>query len=578
MSNVLSDQKKQAVLVLGGLGFTLRDIEKRLKVRRETASQYLKDAGIPVRPPGGWGKLPRPETIQVAANWSGPSGGEVTANRVPNSKPPNETITDSLGLVSKPANETITDSESTNGEPSAELFADPWVTGSQLEVYPNRNPKGAGRKSACESHRDFIVNELSKRRNAIGIYQDLVTDFGFSAKYASVMRFVRKLRGTSRPKPSGIILTDPGQEAQVDYGQGPMVRDPNTGKYRRTRLFVLTLGYSRKSVRLLSFKSSSRIWAQFHEEAFKRLGGAPKYIVLDNLKEGVLRPDIYDPLINPLYRDVLKHYGVEALPCQVADPDRKGKVESGIGHAQKTPLKGKRYENLEEGQAYLDGWEDRWGDTRIHGTTKRQVRAMFEDEKPRLQPLPLEPFKYYNYGTRTVQLTERVEVVGAYYEVPSGLIGRELQVQWDDRIVRIINPRTGDLLREHTKIAQGTFSPSLEVRPKAVPFEVFSLLARTERIGKHIGVFCRQLHKNDGVRALGRIMGIRHLAKKYGPRTTDAACKLALDHGIFRYHFIKEYLERRGPDNAPLKFIDPLIRSLEEYRDYANHLAMGNEE
>ena len=121
-------------------------------------------------------------------------------------------------------------------------------------------------------------------------------------------------------------------------------------------------------------------------------------MILDNLREGVIDPEYYDPTLNPLFRDVLAHYGVVALPCRVRDPDRKGKVESGVGHAQKTPLKGQRFESLEEAQAYLDRWEARWADTRIHGTTKRQVGAMFAEEKPSLKRLPIEPFRYYKYG------------------------------------------------------------------------------------------------------------------------------------------------------------------------------------
>ena len=104
-------------------------------------------------------------------------------------------------------------------------------------------------------------------------------------------------------------------------------------------------------------------------------------VVLDNLREGVLTPDIYDPTLNPLYRDVLKHYGAVALPCRVRDPDRKGKVESGVGHAQKDAA-----ERVSASRA----WKKRrriWitgksaGPTRgIHGTTKRQVAAMFAEE------------------------------------------------------------------------------------------------------------------------------------------------------------------------------------------------------
>jgi transposase len=72
------------------------------------------------------------------------------------------------------------------------------------------------------------------------------------------------------------------------------------------------------------------VWAELHEKAFRRLGGSPRVVVLDNLREGVLSPDFYDPGLNPLYREVLAHYGVTALPCKVRDPDRKGKVESGV--------------------------------------------------------------------------------------------------------------------------------------------------------------------------------------------------------------------------------------------------------
>jgi transposase len=274
----------------------------------------------------------------------------------------------------------------------------------------------------------------------MAIWQDLVDGHGFAGRYASVKRFVRKLCGSPAPEARVVIETAPGEEAQVDYGTGPMVRDPQSGKYRRTRLFVLTLGHSRKSVRLLVFRSNSRVWAELHEKAFRRLGGVTRVVVLDNLREGVITPDIYDATLNPLYRDVLKHYGAVALPCRVQDPDRKGKVESGVGHAQKTPLKGQRFESLEQAQAYLDHWEERWADTRIHGTTKRQVAAMFAEEKPALRPLPVEPFRYYFYGERTVHLDGCVEVEAAYYGAPPGWIGRRVHVQWNDAHVRLIDP------------------------------------------------------------------------------------------------------------------------------------------
>jgi hypothetical protein len=185
-----------------------------------------------------------------------------------------------------------------------------------------------------------------------------------------------------------VIITAPGEEAPVDYGSGPMVRDPANGKYRRMRLFALTLGCSRKAVRLLVFQSGSRVWAELHEKAFRRLGGAARAVVLDNPGEGALTPDIYDPTLNPLRRDAPARYGAVAMPCRVRDPDRKGKVESGAGHAKRTPLRGLRFESPEEAQAYLDRWEERWANTRIHGAAKHLDGTMQQDQdRPKQTPL-----------------------------------------------------------------------------------------------------------------------------------------------------------------------------------------------
>src|SRR5580700_6423022 len=364
MGNVLEKAKQEQVVALGRLGWSLRRIEAATGVRRETAGGYLRSAGIALRTPGGWGrKAPAKAATSVT------------------------TCSDS----SKPAMEVITgfssSSPADNSKPANEV-----ITGFLPEATPEQGGKRPS--GASEAYREMIELELSRGRNAMGIWQDLVDGHGFRSSYQSVQRFVRKLRGAVSPEARVIIETRPGEECQVDYGTGPMVRDPDSGKYRGTRLFVMTLGCSRKSVRLLEFRSSTRVWAELHEKAFRRLGGTVRIVVLDNLREGVLSPDIYDPGLNPLYRDVLAHYGVTALPCKVRDPDRKGKVESGVGYAQKTPLKGKKFESLEEAQAYLDHWEQNWADKRIHGRTKRQVAAMFAAEKPFLQVLPLEPFRY----------------------------------------------------------------------------------------------------------------------------------------------------------------------------------------
>jgi transposase len=519
-------------------------------VRRETASSYLKEAGIVLRPPGNWGRAaPAKPAIEVITD----SGG---------AKP--LAAGDDDPACAKPANVVTTDF-------GAELAAS---APTAPEPKPGRSPSA----SACAPYRDTIEVGLSRGRNAMAIWQDLVDVCGFNAGYQSVRRFVRNLQGGPSPEACAVIETAPGEEAQVDYGDGPMVRDPHTGKYRRTRLFVLTLGCSRKSVRLLVFRSSSQTWAELHEKAFRRLGGATRVVVLDNLREGVLTPDIYDPTLNPLYRDVLAHYGAVALPCRVRHPDRKGKVESGVGHAKKTPLKGMRFESLPEAQAYLDHWEERWADTRIHGTTKRQVAAMFAEERPALLPLPVEPFRYYQYGERTVHLDGCVEVEAAYYSAPPGWIGRRVQVQWDIRNVRLLDPRSGQLLREHLRNARGGHQIKDEDRPKQTPLSTQQLLGRADKTGAQIGALCRGMHQARGEIAVRHILGVLSLAKKYGGATVDDACAAALEIGVCQYRFVRRYLERRPQMPLSLRQVDPLIRQLTLYRDFIQDKTKENTE
>ncbi len=525
MTNVLEQHKQQEVLALGRLGWTLRRIAQATGVHRVTVGEYLRAAGIAVRRRGR-----------------------------PGEGPPKPTISEEVSTDSTAATLATTRVVST-------------------DVGPARAPSA----SACEPYRELIDDALIHGRNAVAIYQDLVDDHGFTAKYASVRRFVAKLRGGTTPEARVVIATRAGEEGQVDYGEGPMVRWPETGTYRRTRLFLFTLAHSRKAVRLLTWRSSAQIWCELHERAFRRLGGATAVVVLDNLKEGVLTPDVYDPALNPLYRDVLAHYGAVAVPCRVGDPDRKGKVESGIGHTQRTPLQGLRFETLEAAQAYLDRWDAHWADTRIHGTTKRQVVVMFAEERPALRPLPLEPFRYYRFGDRTVHLDGCIEVEAAFYGAPPGWIGQRVHVQWNDLHVRLIHPKTRQLLREHLRAPRGWHRIDDRDRPTRTPPTTLALLGRTVTAGPSIGAVCRHIHAQGTAHSVRQILGVLALAKKHGVAVVEDAAKAALDIGVPTYRFLRKYVERRPPVPLTLRQVDPLIRQLALYRDLIDQKTGGSE-
>jgi len=262
---------------------------------------------------------------------------------------------------------------------------------------------------------------------------------------------------------------------------------------------------------------------------------------------------------------VLAHYGVVALPCRVGDPDRKGKVESAIGHTQ-AALKGLRFETLAEAQAYLDRWDARWADTRIHGTTKRQVAVMFAEERPALRPLPVEPFRYYQFGTRTVHLDGCVEVAYAYYAPPPGWLGRDVAVQWDGVHVRLLHPTTGALLREHRRQAPGRHAIHPADRPTRPPPTTLTLLAQAARAGAHVGSLCEALHRREGPAGVRRLLGVLTLVKKHGAAAVDDACAAALELQVADYRFVRRYLERHPAVPLTLRQVDPLIRDLTHYR------------
>jgi hypothetical protein len=137
----------------------------------------------------------------------------------------------------------------------------------------------AASSSACAPHRAWIEAQVALGRNAVSIYQDLVEAHGFGHAYNAVKRFVARLKARA-PERFDVLEFPPGEEAQVDYGQGAPTQT-GAGKSRRPYLFVMTLKYSGKSFRKVVWKTSQETWARLHEEAFRALGGCPKYVVLD---------------------------------------------------------------------------------------------------------------------------------------------------------------------------------------------------------------------------------------------------------------------------------------------------------
>ena len=428
--------------------------------------------------------------------------------------------------------------------------------------------------SACQSHREWIEQQVVMGRNAQSIYQDLVELRGFGHRYNSVKRFVRALKARE-PERFDVLEALPGEEAQVDYGLGALTRRPN-GKYRRPWLFVMTLKYSGKSFRKVAWKADQETWARLHEEAFRTFGGSVQYVVLDNLKQGVIRPDLYEPAYNPVYAAMLAHYGAVADAARVADPDRKGTVESAIQHTQSTALKGRKFESIEEQNAWLAHWEERWAAPRIHGRKKRQVLAMFAEEKPALKPLPSERFRYFKQGTRTVDDSGLVQVDRSYYAATPAAPFSEVTVRGFEHDIEILDA-AGTLLRRHPRsLRAGHF----EILPSDRIFnpsrETARLLHKASQIGPHSARLAREIFARLGRPGQKAIYGMANLPRRYTREAIEKACEKVLSLSTPSYQALKRVLEHYAAEQEARAAADPVtlqqsgthIRALEEYHAF----------
>lgn len=409
-------------------------------------------------------------------------------------------------------------------------------------------PAAVAVKSLCDAHRPFIEAQLRLKRNAMAIYQEMVDQHGYTGAYNSVKRFCAKLR-VVEPEQFDRLSFLPGEEMQVDYGEGAPTRIPGKQGFRKPRLFVATLRYSRRSFRRVVWNSDQETWARLHEQAWRYFGGSCRYVVLDNLKEGVLKPDLYEPELNPVYAATLKHYDVVADPARVRDPNRKGTVENAIGHTQATALKGKCFESIEEQNDFLEHWEITWAASRIHGSEHRQVQAMFEEERPHLQALPLLEMQYFTESERTVCDDSCVRVDHSSYAARPAPIGSKVLVRQFTHRIEIRDLKTQELLRTHAKAERaGSVVLPKEERVFNPSRETLFILDQAKAIGPHADQLCRMLFDIEGRVGQRKLWGIVGMAKKYPRRFIDSACQRAIEDGVHSYKHVKAITEKLVAD------------------------------
>lgn len=194
--------------------------------------------------------------------------------------------------------------------------------GRRIQNQPSAHRLRGRPASACEPFRSVLEAGSGPRAStAQRLYQDLVSEHGFTGGYDSVKRFVREWRATT-PSPFRRMEAAPGEEVQIDYGQGAWVIEADGTRYR-PHLLRLILSASRKGYTEVFRRQTTESFIRGVENGFRAFGGVPATCVIDNMKAAVTRVDWFDPEINPKVRDFAEHYGTVFLPTRPAMPRHK---------------------------------------------------------------------------------------------------------------------------------------------------------------------------------------------------------------------------------------------------------------
>jgi transposase len=434
--------------------------------------------------------------------------------------------------------------------------------------------------SACEPYREVILARLEQGLTAQRIWQDLVAEHGFTAQYHSVRRYVRKL-GQAIRLPFRRMECAPGEEAQVDFGQGAPVIGPD-GQRKRPHAFRIVLSHSRKGYSQAVWRQSTEDFLRALEDAFWHFGGVPRTLVIDNLKAAVSKADWYDPDLNPKIRDFCRHYGTVILPTRPRMPRHKGKIEGGVKYIQSNALKGRTFESLADQNRHLLEWEQTVADTRIHGTTQKQVRKCFEDvERPTLLPLPAMRFPSFQEGRRIVNRDGHIEMAKAYYSVPPEYLGRTMWVRLESRLVRIFDDRMRQIT-EHIRVEPGRFS----THPQHISARKISgvergsawMLRKVSLIGPKSARWSEAMLACRGIEGVRVLQGLMNMTHRHPADAIEKACEIAHSHGAYHLRDVRTVINRQAARQEQFAFAEEheIIRSLSEYGELV-HSAFNKE-
>lgn len=408
--------------------------------------------------------------------------------------------------------------------------------------------------SSVEPYREQVLKMRQAGVEIAAIWQRL-QERGYEGSYQAVWRFVQQLEPKT-PEVTVRVETQPGEEAQVDFGYGGRMIDPTTGRLRKSWAFVMTLSWSRHQYVEFVFDQTVETWLRLHRQAFAYFGGVPERVVVDNLKAAIVRACWEDPLVQQAYRECAEHYGFRIAPCRPATPRHKGKVEKGgVHYVKRNFLGGRDATTVTQANQDVLRWCEETAGQRWHGTTKEKPMERFASvEQAQLQPLPDAPYDLAVWKEATLRRDCHLTFDNAYYSAPHRLVDERLRIRGGCREVRIYT-QDYQLVATHER---ATRPGQRQTHPAHLPPElaegVYLDREGCQRAAQDIGPATAQvveaLLADPVVERVHMVRRLLKLRDRYSDRRLEAACARALSFGDGSYMTIKRIL-LRGQETAP---------------------------
>lgn len=398
-----------------------------------------------------------------------------------------------------------------------------------------------------EGRRELIASMLETNTVAT-VHQRLRDEHALKVSVTSLRRYVwqafpdRKQLAVTVPRPP----VPPG-EAQIDYGYLGRWLDPVANRVRRVWAFVIVLACSRHMfVRpVLSMDQTS--WVAAHLAAWEYFGSVPERLVIDNLKTGVIKADLYDPRLNRAYAEMAAHYGCLIDPARAEKPRDKPRVERMMPYVRDSFWRGRSFGSVPGMQSGAVSWCTDTAGTRAHrgvGMDGAQPIVVFAAvEAPVMLPLPPAPFELVKWVSAKVAPDCHVHVDKVLYSVPWKNIGRQVDARVGETVVEIFTD--GQLIKTWPRAYRGRRTDYTDYPPEKVAFFMRTPVwcrSKAEDLGEHVSELVAGLLADHALHHLRAAQGIIALAEKYSPERLDAACRRALQVGDPSYRTVKGIL------------------------------------